>query len=78
MHIGHSIKTRNLKSVQINTKINDTMAYQNSRLWTLDSGLWTLNSVRWTLNVGLWKLYATLRKLGSGHLTLLSTGSEQN
>ena len=37
----------------------------------LDSGPWTLDSGRCTL-------HATFRKLGSGHWTLLSTGSEQN
>ena len=31
----------------------------------------------WTLDAGRWTLDATPRKLGSGHLTLLSTGSEQ-
>ena len=43
-------------------------------------GLWTqeLDAGRWTLDAGLSTLDATLRKLGSGHLTLLSTGSEQN
>ena len=58
---------------------------QDAGLWTLDagsqtlaSGCWTLDSGRWTLDAGLWTLGITLRKLGSGHLTLLSTGSEQN
>ena len=40
------------------------MLYRNS--WALDT------------SVGRWTLDATLRKLGSGHWTLLLTGSEQN
>ena len=36
-------------------------------------GLWTQ-----VLDAGLWMLDVTLRKLGSGHWTLLLTGSEQN
>ena len=57
----------------------------DSGRWTLDSGCYTLDSGRWTLDVGLWTLDAgpwtldaTLRKLGSGHQTLLSVDSEQN
>ena len=47
-------------------------------LWTLDSERCTLDSGRWNLDAGIWTLDATRRKLGSGHYTLLSTGSEQN
>ena len=47
-------------------------------LWTLDSGRWTLDAGRWTMDPGLSTLDAKLRKLGSGHWTLLLTGSEQN
>ena len=54
-------------------------------LWTLDPGCWSLDARSWTLDAGLWMLDpglwtldATLRKLGSGHCSLLSNGSEQN
>ena len=39
--------------------------------WTLEVGLWRLDS-----GLGRWMLDAVARH--SGHLTLLSTGSEQN
>ena len=47
------------------------MAYRNS--WTLDGSIGL-----WTLDTGLWTLDATLKKLGTGHWTLLLTSSEQN
>ena len=50
----------------------------DSESWTLDSERCTLDSGRWNLDAGIWTLDATRRKLGSGHYTLLSTGSEQN
>ena len=48
--------------------------------WTqeLEAGLWTLGSGCWTMDAGLWTLAPTLGILGSGHQTLLLTGSEQN
>ena len=50
----------------------------NGGLWTLDSGCWTLEAGLWTrtLDARRWMLDAVARH--SGHLTLLSTGSEQN
>ena len=44
----------------------------------VDSGHWTLDVGLWRLDFGLgrWMLDAVARH--SGHLTLLSTGSEQN
>ena len=50
----------------------------DSGRWTLDSGRWTLNAGIWTLDAGLWTLNTTLKKLHSGHQTLLSIDSEQN
>ena len=46
-------------------------------LWMLDSKWWTLDSRLWTLDSRFWTLDTTLWTLGSGHCTLLLTGSKK-